>query len=377
MLLAHSIACASSLKRWTVMTGPKTSRWASSSSGRRLLHDGRLEEEAGRVRLLAAGDEPRVVGHPVDEAGDVRALAGGVERAERRVGVGGVAEREAAGLLGQRFDDVVVHAVGDEHAGRRRAVLAGVVVAGAGDPSGHRLEVRVVEDHDRRLAAELEVDALERVGGGASDPLAGLDRAGQRDHVDVGMRDQPLAGLAGAGDDVEHALGQDLVRELGEAQRGQRRRLGRLEHDRVAGGERGTDLPDRHQQRVVPGRDLADDADRLAPDHRRVALEVLARRLALHAARGAGEEAQVVDGGGQLVGLDRGERLAGVARLELGEFVGVRLDGVGELAAAPPGARRASCSTRCRTRRARWRRLGRRRRRWRPEPRRSTRRWRG
>ena len=75
----------------------------------------------------------------------------------------------------------------------------------------------------------------------------------------------------------------------------ERRRLGRLEDDRVAGRQRGADLPDRHQQRVVPGRDLGDDADGLAPDHRRVALEVLARGLALQAARGAGEEAQVVD----------------------------------------------------------------------------------
>ena len=60
-------------------------------------------------------------------------------------------------------------------------------------------------------------------------------------------------------------------RQLGQPDRRQRRRARRLEDDRVAGRERRADLPDRHPHRVVPGRDLADDADRLAPDEARVA----------------------------------------------------------------------------------------------------------
>ena len=55
-----------------------------------------------------------------------------------------------------------------------------------------------------------------------------------------------------------------LERQLAEAQRGQRRLLGGLQHDRAAGGERRGDLPGRHQQREVPGHDLGADADRLA-----------------------------------------------------------------------------------------------------------------
>ena len=57
---------------------------------------------------------------------------------------------------------------------------------------------------------------------------------------DVGVLDQALPARApGPDDDVDDALGQArLERELGEAQRGQRRQLGRLEHDRVAGRER-------------------------------------------------------------------------------------------------------------------------------------------
>ena len=48
----------------------------------------------------------------------------------------------------------------------------------------------------------------------------------------------------------------------------------------LPGGEGGCDLPDRHHQRVVPRRHLTDDADRLAPDPRRVAGQVLTRPTA-------------------------------------------------------------------------------------------------
>ena len=78
-------------------------------------------------------------------------------------------------------------------------------------------------------------------------------------------------------------VGSTLGGELGELERRDRRRLGRLQHDRVARRQRRADLPDRHHQRVVPGRDLADHADRLAADDRRVALHVLAGGAALEA----------------------------------------------------------------------------------------------
>ncbi len=92
----------------------------------------------------------------------------------------------------------------------------------------------------------------------------------------------------------------------------------------------GPHLPDRHHQRVVPGADAADDPDRLAPDHRRVALDVLAGRLALEVAGGAGEEAEVVGRERHLVARGH-ERLADVHRLELRELLGVLVHHVGEL----------------------------------------------
>ena len=54
-----------------------------------------------------------------------------------------------------------------------------------------------------------------------------------------------------------------LLADLGEQQRGERRRLGRLEHDGVAAGQRRRDLPGQHQQREVPRDDLAGNAERL------------------------------------------------------------------------------------------------------------------
>ena len=88
--------------------------------------------------------------------------------------------------------------------------------------------------------------------------------------------------------------GQELGHQLGHPDRAGGRRVGRLEHHRVAGRERRRPLPDRHHRRVVPRRHRRADADRLAPDERRVAAHVLAGRLALEHARRAREEADLV-----------------------------------------------------------------------------------
>ena len=49
--------------------------------------------------------------------------------------------------------------------------------------------------------------------------------------------------------------------------RGHRGELGRLEHDGVAGGERGREAPARDRHREVPRHDDADDAERLLERH--------------------------------------------------------------------------------------------------------------
>ena len=146
----------------------------------------------------------------------------------------------------------------------------------------------------------------------------------------VGCDDERAAGVAVAADHVEDAGREELGGDLGHQQRRDGRRVARLEHDAVARGERRPDLPRRHQQRVVPGRHLADDADRLAPDERRHAAHVLAGRAPFEHARGAREEADLVDHRRELLRGREPARLAGVLDLGVDELVRPRLDRVSE-----------------------------------------------
>ena len=120
----------------------------------------------------------------------------------------------------------------------------------------------------------------------------------------------------------------DLGRELGHPQRGERRRGVGLEHDGAAGGQGGRQLPRGHHQRVVPRDDLAADADGLL---QRVEQERPADGVGTSGDRGdrACVEAEVLDRLVEL-GLDRRDRLADVARLELGQLLAVGDERVGE-----------------------------------------------
>ncbi len=173
---------------------------------------------------------------------------------------------------------------------------------------------------------------LQRLGGIGRDQLARRRVTREGDDPDVGApNDRVPDGDAVAGDDVEHARWQEVRRQLRELERGERRHLGGLQDDRVPGRHGGSDLPDRHHQRVVPRRDQPRDADRLSPDVAGEARHVLTGRPALHRAGRAREEAQVVDDRGDLLGKGHGGRLADVLRLELDDLVGVLLDPVREL----------------------------------------------
>src|ERR1700686_4356548 len=129
--------------------------------------------------------------------------------------------------------------------------------------------------------------------------------------------------LAVTGDDVEDAGRKNPRRQFGHPQGAQWRPLGRLEDHAVAGGQRRGDLPDRHHQRVVPGGDGAHNADRLSPDHARVAAHVLAGGATFERAGGAGEEPQVVHARWDLFREKEGARLAHVRRLDVRHRLGV------------------------------------------------------
>ena len=127
------------------------------------------------------------------------------------------------------------------------------------------VEIGVLQDDVRRLAAELERDLLQVIGCGLNDELADLRRAGERHLVDPRMRRQCRAGgFAETGDDVHHPVGKSrLLDQFAEPQRGERRLLGRLQNHGAAGGERRPEFPCRHQQGEVPRDDLAHHTNRL------------------------------------------------------------------------------------------------------------------
>ena len=145
------------------------------------------------------------------------------------------------------------------------------------------------------------------------------------------MRDQRRADtFAAPGDDVDDPLGEQFRQQLGELQGGQRRLLRGFQNHRVAGRKSRAQFPRGHHQRIVPGSDRGDDADRIAPDQAGEARQVLARQRAVLRARGAREEAKHVRNRGYLVVQRRGERLAGVVRFQLRECGGVGFDAIGQ-----------------------------------------------
>jgi ParB family chromosome partitioning protein len=138
----------------------------------------------------------------------------------------------------------------------------------------------------------------------------------------AGLRPEPV-------DDIDDA-GRDLVLDqLEPLHDGDRRLLGRFDHDAVAGGEGGRQLPRRHQEREVPRDDLAHDAERLVEVDRDGVLVEL-RDAALLRPDDAGEVAEVVDDERE-VGRERlPDRLPVVDGVDEGEVLQVGLGDVGD-----------------------------------------------
>ena len=273
-----------------------------------------------------------------------------VQRTE--VGVGDVEPTDllALRLRDEQVDEPVVDRRRREDTRRGRAVLARVVEAGNRNARGGGFEVGVVAHDDRRVAAELEVHALEVGRGRGRDLHTRAHAAGDRDETGDRVRDERTPGVAVAAHDVEHTGREELGRELGEHHGGLGRGLGRLQHDGVPGGERGRDLPDRHHQRVVPRRDLRDHPDRLAADERREPRHVLGRGASFEHPGRAREEADLVDRGRDLVGGHQRLGLPGAAAFGVDEPIGVALERVGDAQQREAALRRRLRRARRRTR---------------------------
>ncbi len=108
----------------------------------------------------------------------------------------------------------------------------------------------------------------------------------------------------------------------------QRRELGGLEHDGVAGRQGRAELPRLEHERRVPRRDEPGDADRLAVDVVELPAGHLVGVVGLRDDQ-VGEEAEVLGRAPRLAERLR-DRQAGVEGLELGEPGVARLDDVGD-----------------------------------------------
>ena len=129
--------------------------------------------------------------------------------------------------------------------------------------------------------------------------------------------------------DVDHTFREaDLRSELRDPHRSQGRRRVRFQHDSATSRQGRRQLPGRHHQRVVPRHDLADDADRLL---QRIKQERTAdwMRTAGNRRNRSCVEAEVLDRLRKLR-LHRGDRLADVPRLELGEFLSIGVNRIRE-----------------------------------------------
>src|SRR5690606_37058848 len=126
------------------------------------------------------------------------------------------------------FDDAVEDLAVHIEPRARGADLARVEEDRAGRTADDRVDIGIGQNDHGRLAAELERDALERVGGRLIDELADLRGARERDLVDARMRDERgthvLAITRKNVDDTGRETGFDD--ELAEAQRRERRQIG-------------------------------------------------------------------------------------------------------------------------------------------------------
>jgi hypothetical protein len=167
--------------------------------------------------------------------------------------------------------DTFVH----EHALGRATHLTGAVEAAEDGALRGAREIRVLADDDGTVAARLDQRALEA--GRAHDLLCRAVRTDEPDSVDVRMRDEPFADVAAAVDDVDDTVGKSRVgHDLHEVRHRDRRPLRRLDHDRVADRDPGSDQLHRDQRRKVPRRDRAVDAVRL-PEREQPFADVLRR----------------------------------------------------------------------------------------------------
>ena len=242
----------------------------------------------------------------------------------------GVAHLHGLEGFGETFENLVVDLAFDEETRARAAHLALVEENPDLDALDRALEIAVGKENVRGLAAEFERGGNETVGRGLRDVDAHFGRAREGELVKARVLEHRVArGAARTRDDVHDPGGNVAGDDFGEMQKGERGGRGWLDHDRVPGGERRSELPRAHEEREVPRNDLTHDADRLVQDetHRVV---VDAHGAPFFGAEASREVAEVVDRERHVDERRLADGLAVVHRFDLREEVGLLLEIVGD-----------------------------------------------
>ena len=301
--------------------------------------DGRLDVEASIALSHPASHHLGVLGGALQEAEYPLKLIGVVDRGHERLTPRPFLEGRARGLglLGEGCDEVVVDAGSNEHAGGGGAILTCVEVAGDRKPLRRRGQIGIIEDHNRRLATELEVYPFDILGRRFGNLHACAHRSGNGHHLRNGVFHEQAAAVAVTTHDVQHPWWQRICfgDDLRHPKCRDRGRVSGLQHDGVPRSDGRGELPDRHHHRVVPWCHLADDTDRFASNDRREALHVLTSGLAFQDSRGSREESDLVDHRRDLLGRRDRDGLARVLRFQGDEFIGMGLERVGDLQQGP------------------------------------------
>ena len=187
----------------------------------------------------------------------------------------------------------VVDTVDGDHPAGPGARLAAEPERALDDQRGGAVEVGSLGDHDRVLAAHLQLDPALRADLSVNQPthLCGSGERHRRHAIIRGHRGSGRTVTLDQGDRVRRQPARQQC--LDQALPHQRRELGRFEQHGIARGERRPEFARRDVEREVPRRDRADDADRLA---QRVHQVWAVRRdsvTPVDAGRFAGVEAQV------------------------------------------------------------------------------------
>ena len=301
-----------------------------------VVENGRLDIHATGLDqgALAATEQLGVFGMAGFDIGQHAVEVTGIDQGAHSGGrVEGVTGFPAFHGFQQQRHEFIFHRALDQQTRARGAHLALVEADRRSGSLGSGFQARCIgEDDVGALATRFQPDALHVRFAGVDHQLLGdLGRAGEHQGVDVHVQGQSLAhGVTEARQDVQHA-GRDTSFEgqLGQANGGQRRLLGRFDDHRVTGRQGRAEFPAGHDQREVPRHDGRHHAHRLTGDQAQFVVRSgrhfvvdLVDRFTAPADRPRG--ARHVDAQGIA------DRLAHIEGFQQGQLFGVSVHQIGE-----------------------------------------------